>query len=352
MARSAYSGNFRGCLSWSKFEKLPGVGNRGIMEKKSTSVLLLAKARKKLVRAKNENIWLLWLYTEFLLIKGNRALRKYSDLEGVNRLYYASAGRYPNLKSPTLFSEKLQWIKLNYQDPLMARCVDKFEVRAYIKERGYGDLLNDLIAVYETADEIDIDKLPSRFVLKGTHGSGWNLICRDRNEVSWRPWRKVMKCWFKYDFFVNGREFVYRGIKPRIVCERYLEDASGGLVDYKFFCFNGDPCFVQANLGRRTRQHVQNFYDMQWKLKPFGKGLEPNPDENIDKPSHFERMIEIARDLSTPFPFVRVDFYNVDGKIYFGELTFFPNAGKPNFTPAKYDLVVGDMLELPPALNS
>lgn len=322
------------------------------MKNKTTSISLQEKARKKLALARNKNIWLLWLYTEFLRIKGNRSLGKYSDLQAVNRIYHAATGRYPDLESPTLFSEKLQWIKLYYQDPLMARCVDKFEVREYIKEQGYGDLLNEFVAVYESVDEIDVDKLPSRFVLKGTHGSGWNLICRDKNDVDWKPWRKVMESWFNYDYFVNGREFVYHRLKPRIICERYLEDASGGLMDYKFFCFNGEPQFAQANLGRNTQQHVQNFYDMDWKLKPFGKGVRPNPDEKIDKPMHFERMIEIARDLSTPFPFVRVDFYNVDGKIYFGELTFFPNSGKPDFSPSKYDLVVGDMLELPPALDS
>lgn len=307
--------------------------------------------KDKLTHVKNNNTWLLLLWNERLRARGRKELAQYSDLQAVNRSYYTHAGRYPNLENPTLFSEKLQWLKLHCQNPLMAQCADKFEVRSHIEAKGYGDLLNELIASYEKVEDFDLDTLPTRFVLKGAHGSAWNIVCRDKDKINWTPWRLIMKSWLKHNIFWNGREFVYRDLKPRIVCEKYLEDASGELMDYKFFCFNGEPKFVQVNMGRGAKRPVQNFYDLQWNLQPFGKDLMPNPDADIPKPENLERMVEIARDLATPFTFVRSDFYNVNGKIYFGELTFFPASGMPDFVPTEYDAILGDMLTLPSSSN-
>lgn len=311
---------------------------------------LLSIAQKNRLFLNTENPWVLWIWTEIFRIRNRRRAKKETDLQAINRCYYSYTGRYPNLETPTLFSEKLQWIKLNYQDPLMAQCADKFEVRAYVEGLGYGNLLNDLLAVYEAVKEIDLDKLPPRFILKSTHGSSWNILCTEKSEINWRAWKAVLRSWLKYNYYWNAREFVYRTSTPRIVCEKYLEDASGGLMDYKFYCFNGNPGFLQVNVGRGSHQHVQNFYDLKWNIQPFGKDLPPRSTEEIERPGNLDRMIDIAKDLSAPFPFVRVDFYNVDGKIYFGELTFFPNGGKPDFVPSEYDVVIGDMLVLPPAL--
>ena len=303
--------------------------------------------KKRLASIKDKNPWLYLLWHELLRARGRRELKKFSDIEAINRLYYAHAGRFPDLKYPTLFSEKLQWIKLHHQDPLMARCADKFEVRSYLQEKGYSELLNDLIASYADIEDFDQNALPSKFVLKGSHGSGWNIICHDRDSKNWRPWKRVMKSWLNHNIFWNGREFVYKEIVPRMICEKYLEDSSGGLADYKFFCFNGEPRFLQVNQGRDTNDHTQNFYDLDWKLQPFGKDLLPNPGVKINCPENFDRMVEIARDLAQPFPFVRADFYNVNGKVYFGELTFFPKSGMPDFVPSEYDAIVGEMLILP-----
>jgi len=311
----------------------------------------MKRIKEKLALIKNNNTWLLLLWNEILRARGKRELKKYSDLEAVKRLYYSRSGRYPDLDNPTLFSEKQQWLKLYHRDPLMIQCADKYEVRKYIKEKGYGDILNELIGVYEKVEEIDFKKLPDRFVLKGTHGSAWNIICRDKNKTNWMPWRLVMKSWLKHNIFWNGREWVYKDLKPRIVCEKYLEDTSGSLMDYKFYCFNGEPKFVQANMGRGTERHAQNFYDLQWSLLPFGKDLMPRPDVDIPKPENLDRMIAIARDLSSPFSYVRADFYNVQGRIVFGELTFFPASGMPDFVPAEYDSIVGAMLTLPKKSN-
>jgi hypothetical protein len=303
--------------------------------------------RKKLAYIKNENVWLRWLWTEYLRLRGKLSLWKYSDREAIRRMYHKEAGRYPDLDKPALFSEKLQWMKLHYIDSEMRQCADKYAVRDYLRKKGYGDLLNDLIGIYEDTAAIKVAELPQRFVLKCSHGSGWNMICRDKDNVHWLPWRLLMRCWLKYDYFMNGREAVYRGAKPRIVCEEYLEDASGGLTDFKFYCFMGEPRFVQVNIGRGSREPVQNFYDLDWKLQPFGKGVLPTESVEIPPPANLDEMVRVARDLSSPFPFVRVDLYNVDGKICFGEFTFFPDSGRPNFTAPEFDATVGEMLVLP-----
>jgi TupA-like ATPgrasp len=307
----------------------------------------IKRVRDRLVIAKNNNPWLLLLWHEMLRSRGKKELARYSDLDAVKRLYFSRAGRYPDLENPTLFSEKLQWIKLNYRDPMMTRCADKYEVRSFIEGKGYADILNGLIGVYDSVEEIDFNALPEKFVLKATHGSGWNIICHDKYGMNWTPLRLVMRSWLKNNIFWNGREWPYRDMMHRIVCEKYLEDASGQLTDYKFYCFNGEPRFVQANVGRGTDSHAQNFYDLKWALQPFGKDLIPRTDVSIPKPDNLEKMIAIARDLASPFPYVRADFYDVQGKVFFGELTFFPASGMPDFVPEKYDAIVGEMLALP-----
>ncbi len=307
---------------------------------------LKKKIRNRLTEIKNSNPWLLLFWNEMLRRRGMRELSKFSDIEAIRMLYHAKAGRYPNLDNPVLFSEKLQWVKLHHRDPLMTRCADKYAVRGYLEEKGYADILNRLIGVYESTDDIDFAKLPDRFVLKATHGSAWNIVCKDKSTMDWRPWILIMKSWLRHNIFWNGREWPYKNMPPRIVCEKYLEDASGQLTDYKFYCFNGEPTFVQANTGRGTKRHAQNFYDLRWSLLPFGKDLPPSPEVQIPQPISLERMIDIARDLSAPFCYVRVDFYEVHGRVIFGELTFFPASGMPDFIPSIYDSFVGKLLTL------
>ncbi|MCP4265134.1 MAG: hypothetical protein GY777_06095 [Candidatus Brocadiaceae bacterium] len=311
----------------------------------------LQKIKERVTFTKNNNTWLLLLWNEMIRKKGKKELRKYSDLESVNRLYYSHANRYPDLKAPTLFSEKLQWLKLYYRDDIMEQCADKYEVRKYVEEKGYADTLNELLGIYDKVEDINIEKLPNRFVLKGAHGSAWNIICKDKSKVNWTAWHLIMKSWLKHNIFWNGREWIYKDAKPRMVCEKYLEDVCGNLIDYKFFCFNGEPKFVQVNMGRGKKQQIQNFYNLQWKLLPFGKDINPSFDVDIQEPQNFKYMIDIAKDLSSPFSFVRTDLYNINGKVVFGELTFFPASGMPDFIPSEYDSIVGKMLELPKKNN-
>lgn len=273
-----------------------------------------------------------------LLIDDRKAIIKYYKKK--------SGGRIVNLDSPILFSEKLQWYKLYHRDPLMQRVANKFTVRDYIKEIGYGSLLNDLLGVYTDVNKIDFDRLPQQFVLKGAHGSGFNIIVKDKSKLNRRRAKMMMKSWLRQNIAWSGREWVYKDMSRQIIAEKYLEDETGELRDYKFYCFNGKPAFMQLEVGRGTEYNTRNFYDMEWQIMPFGKELPHNPNLQVPKPQMFEEMKKIAADLCKPFQYVRVDLYQVGGKVYFGELTFFPAGGAPDFVPAEYDEVVGKMWEL------
>ena len=293
------------------------------------------------------NLYGLLLINKLHERENKRNLKKYSDEEQILRWYQSkSGGKLPNLNNPQTFSEKQQWYKLNDRKALMEKCADKYDVREYIKECGYESLLNEIYGIYDKVEDLPIAELPEKFVIKGTHGSGFNLIVKDKKAVQWKIWKKIMNSWLKQDISWSGREWVYKNLTHRLVVEKYLEDASGGLLDYKFFCFNGQPAFMQLEVGRYTENNTRNFYDMEWNLLPFGKELEHNPNIIVEKPDGFEEMKAIAQKLSAPFSFVRVDLYQVGGKIYFGELTFFPAGGAPDFKPIEYDKIVGDMWDI------
>lgn len=270
-----------------------------------------------------------------------------SDEKAIKRYYRKkSKGNMLNLDNPKRFSEKLQWYKLNGKDPLMQICADKNRVRKYISDLGYGYLLNEQYGVFKHVEDIDFDSLPNKFVMKAAHGSGWNIIVKDKNKLNKKKAKMLMRSWLKQDTSWSGREWVYKDMPRSIVIEKYLEDETGELRDYKFFCFNGQPRFMQLEVGRNTAHNTRNFYDMDWKLMPFGKELPHNPNLNVPKPILFDEMKKIAENLCKPFQFVRVDLYQANGKVYFGELTFFPAGGAPDFVPDQYDEIVGDMWEL------
>ena len=308
--------------------------------------------KDKLVHLKNSNPYLYYIWTLGQQQRGKKYLEKYNDEEAILKLYEEYAGRKPDLQNPKTFGEKQQWLKLNYHSKLMTTCADKYEVRNFLTEKGYGHLLNGVIAVYDSIDQLDISKLPAQFVLKATHGSGWNLVCTDKSKVNWWIWKKIMNVWLHNNIFWPGREWPYKNMKPRLIAEPFLKDSSGQLMDYKIFCFNGKAHFLQANKGRDTLNHAQNFYDLDWNILPFGKDLKPRPDIHIPAPYNLKEMARIAEDLAGDFPFVRVDFYEVNNKIIFGEMTFYPKSGLPDFTPPEYDQILGDLLVLPePQIN-
>ena len=298
---------------------------------------------KKWLRKNPATFLLINIYHYF---KGKWHVQKFTDEQAITRYYLMKAGRIPNLNNPKKFSEKLQWLKLHDRDPLKMQCADKFLVREYVAKCGYEHLLNTLYGVYESIDQLTIEELPDKFVLKASHGSGWNLIVKDKKKINWFLWRLIMRVWLKQNIYWSGREWVYKNPQPRIIAEKYLEDETGELRDYKFYCFNGEPRFMQLEVGRHTGTNTRNFYDMDWKLMPFGKEIPHNSEIDVPCPNAFDEMKQIAKALSKPFSYVRVDLYQVYGKVFLGELTFFPAGGAPDFIPACYDEIVGNYLSL------
>ena len=314
------------------------------MEIRGTSPL--AGLKRALVTWKNNSAFgkLLWL--ESLRLRAAWNLMRHDDRAAIIKLYRDYSGRDPDLENPVRFSEKLQWLKLHNRDPLQTVLADKHAVRAWLTERGHGDLLCRQLACVDDARALDFDALPDRFVVKAAHASGWNLICDDKAVLDRRQARRLMAAWLRQGIYWNGREWPYRNMPRRLVIEEYLSDASGGLRDYKFYCFDGEPRFVQANSGRQSHEHAQNFYSLDWQILPFGKDLVPRPDIDIPRPPALQRMIAIARDLARGHPYIRVDLYDLDDRVVFGELTFYPASGLPDFIPDEQDFVCGDMLKL------
>jgi hypothetical protein len=255
-------------------------------------------------------------------------------------------GRPLNFAAPTTFNEKLHWLMLNYRIPEMTQCADKYEVRRYVADRGCASILNDLYGVWDDPADMVFEQLPDTFVLKVTHGSGQNLICRDKSRLNVKSTRRQLAEWMRRSEYWVSREWAYKNIRPRIICERLLTDEQGAVpADFKFFCFNGEPRFIQVDTDRFTTHH-RDIFDLDWTLLPFSLEF-PSSGRAISRPMNLESMISAARALKQGFPFVRVDFYSMGARVIFGEMTWYPEGGLGRFTPDIYDLHVGEALTLP-----
>jgi len=241
-------------------------------------------------------------------------------------LYYKRVHKKLNLKNPKDFNEKLQYLILYKHGEKEKECSDKYLVRENLKELGYEDLLPKLYGAYKTFDEINISELPEKFVLKTNNGSGTAFICLDKNNFDFNKCKKMLNKNLKRNFAKESLEYHYMNIKPLIICEEYIDDGNGkNPLDYKIHCFNGNPeCILVCS--ERANGLKRDYYDLNWEYLNYTKEEYRNINSH-KKPLNLEEMIKIARELSKGFPFVRVDLYNVNGKIYFGELTFTPNAG-------------------------
>ena len=270
----------------------------------------------------------------------------------INLFYREAYGYFPNLNNPKTFDEKLQWYKLYYRVPLMTTLTDKYEVRRYLEDKGFSGILNELYGVYNSVDKIDFSKLPERFVIKATHGSGMNIICKDKESLNWETSRRLMNKWLKRNWYHFGREWPYKNIRPRLICEKYLENKEfEELIDYKFYCYNNKPEMLFVCTGRFSAGGLKySAYDMDWNRISVYKGR-PSSDIVMEKPDNLQAMITIASELCQGFPFIRVDLYSVKGKIVFGELTFYPDSGIVPFTPDKYNYFFGDLFILPDKIN-
>lgn len=263
--------------------------------------------------------------------------------------YRIKNGRWPNLKHPKRFTEKLQLYKMKYRNPLMPQCVDKFEVRKFVESKGLGSILNELYGVYDKAEEIDFENLPQKFVIKTTDGGGGNtiIICEDKSKLDIPHTIKTVNSWLDAGRVVNsGREWAYTKIrKSRIIIEEFLE-SDGDLTDYKFFCFSGKPRYCQVITGRWDMECI-DFFDRRWNHQKF-VGLNPISGPKLSnakicpmKPSNYEEMWKFAERMSSDFPFVRVDLYSIKGKTIFGELTFYPASGYGVFSTDDVDFELG-----------
>jgi hypothetical protein len=277
-----------------------------------------------------------------------KLLRILPDKLLIRLRYLKVYGCLPNLDTPQTFDEKIQWYKLYYRDPLMTDLTDKFAVRKYIEGNGLAAILNKLYGVYDRVDEIDFSRLPKSFVLKATHSCGMNIICKDKNNLNWDKCCRTMNKWLKTNYFYAGREWAYKNIKPRLICEKYLENEEfNELIDYKIYCYNNKPEVLFVCTGRFSAGGLKyNAYDMNWNRIYAYKG-KPCSDLIIEKPNTFDAMIAVAKKLCKGFPFVRVDLYLVKDQIIFGELTFYPDGGLIPFTPDNYNLFFGNYFILP-----
>ena len=252
-----------------------------------------------------------------------------------------------NLKKPRTFNEKLQWLKLYDRKEIYTTMVDKYEVKKYVADIIGKEYIIPTLEVYKTFDEIDFQNLPEKFVIKCTHDSGGLVICRNKNNFDSINAKKIIEKSLNNNYYYLGREWPYKNVQPRIIIEEYMEDEeTKELRDYKFFCFNGIVKYFKIDFNREIN-HRANYYDRKGNLQYFGECIcPPEYNKKIDKPKNLAKMIKLSETLSKNHMFLRVDFYEVNNKIYFGELTFYPCSGFGKFEPEEYDEILGSMLKL------
>lgn len=270
----------------------------------------------------------------------------FSDRLFLKLLFPLKAGYKLNLDNPQTFNEKLQWLKINDRHSEYTRMVDKVDAKDYVANKIGEKYIIPTLAIYERAEDIDFESLPNKFVLKCTHDSGGVIICKDKSTLNKKHAIKVLAGGLKRRYYYLNREWPYKNVKPRIIAEKYMSDGdAGGLRDYKFFCFNGEPKAMFLLKDRQIESKL-NFYDMDFNKLPFERGY-PNFTDEVEKPEEWDEMIKLAKILSKDIPFVRVDFYDINGAIYFGELTFFPGTGMEEFKPKEWDYTFGSWIKLP-----
>ena len=274
------------------------------------------------------------------------ASRVFSDKFAIKTKYRLEMKKKLNLKNPQTFNEKLNWIKLYFRNPIMTTMVDKYEVKKYVSDIIGPEYVIPSVAIYDKWDDIDFDSLKAPFVLKTTHSSGVIAVVKDKEGFDFETTKKKFNKSLRQNYFYSCREWPYKNVKPRIIVEQFVKDSKeDNLPVYKFFCFNGEPYLVQTIKNDKTSYETIDYFDMDWKFLELKQNFE-NSEVPLTKPSNFEEMKELAAKLSKGFPFVRVDLYSVDGKVYFSEFTFFSDAGYQRFYPDEWDLKLGEKIVL------
>lgn len=270
-----------------------------------------------------------------------------NDKRYLSWMFYLKCGYKLDWESPKSFCEKLQWLKLYNKKSIYTDLVDKYEVKSIVSDLIGTEYIIPTLGVWNNFDEIDFDELPNQFVLKCTHDSGGLVVVKDKRGLNKEETEAKIVRSLARDYYILARETPYKDVKPRIIAEKYMVDESGTeLKDYKIFCFSGVPKFIQVDFGRFTN-HCRNIYDVNWNKLDMKLLYPTDENVNIQKPICLDTMLEIASRLSTGIPFVRIDLYSIYDKIYFGEFTFFPEAGYEQFAPQEWNRKLGDWIMLP-----
>lgn len=262
--------------------------------------------------------------------------------------YFIKFKKKLNLRNPSTFNEKIQWLKFNeFSNDIYTLCADKYKVREYVSSKGCGEILNELYGVYDNPQSIDYDALPEKFALKCNHGAGYNIICDDKSSLDIEKTNKQLHYWLKQDFSTLFIEPQYKKIERKILCEKYIENERGGFPDdYKFYCFNGKPYAVMVCKEREKGTPKFYYFDMNWSPLPFEDTIELiNNNDYPEMPDGFKKMREYATKLASDFKFVRADFYLLNSNVIFGELTFTPSAGL-DVSLQQANVVLGSQLKL------
>lgn len=290
-----------------------------------------------------ENIW------RFLHLANLKYLSHYSDVDYFKKVYKNhTGGKELNFSDPQTFDEKQLWIKMYYRDPLYTKCTDKFLVREYVQSCGLGHILNTLYAVYDSPNDIKWDSLPNEFYLKANHTSAGNIRCNDKTTIDRKKACRELERSLKHNHYYDSREWNYKEIQPKIIAEAIIENEDKSpLVDYRFLCYEGkcEYLFIDINeaddKGRHREDAVRNVYDREMNLLDVTVSKPRFDSSLIQKPENYDLMVDYAEILSRPFPFCRVDFYNISGKIIFGEITFFHAGGFSTIQPKEWEIRLG-----------
>lgn len=271
-----------------------------------------------------------------------------SDEMYLRIMWRGNVHRRLNLKKPKSFNEKLQWLKLHDRNPLYHMMVDKYESKEYVAQLIGSNHVVPTYGVWDCFTDIDFSRLPNQFVLKATHDSGGVVICRNKDSFDVEKAREKLNTSLKRNYYLNGREWCYKDVKPRIIAEEYLEElGEAEIIDYKFYCFHGEPRFLYVSQGLEKHSTARLDYMMlDWTKAPFYRNDYMHFEELPPKPQKFEQMLEICRKLSKGIPFVRVDVYEIAGSVLWSELTFYPGSGFAMFEPKEWEDKIGEWLEL------
>ncbi len=287
-----------------------------------------------------------------IVLSGYEKFKFIPDETYLNIMFKFYMDKKLDLNNPRSYNEKLQWLKLHDRKPEYTIMVDKVRVRELVAQKIGAQYLIPLVGVWDNQEDIDFDKLPNRFVLKCNHNSGLGMcICKDKSKLDYARVRNELKKGLSENYYYLGREWPYKDVPRKIICEKFMVDESGEeLRDYKVLCFNGEPKLIELHRGRFTDHQTQDYYDVNWNKTAITQNIAAHYGASTDiapRPSTLEEMLELSRIMSADIPMVRMDWYSVNGKLYFGEMTFFDGSGFVPYDKEEDDLLIGSWIRLP-----